>query len=252
MRKILIAGNWKMHKTSQEAVELINGLKRELADIQTVDILVCPPFTNLSEAADIIIDSNIALGAQNCHWEKEGAFTGEVSVPMLKSVRCTYVIAGHSERRKYFAESDEVVNKKIKAIKDAGLKPIFCLGETLEEREENKTFSVIETQLTGGLKDLKQDDLKDLIIAYEPVWAIGTGKTATPQQAEEVHSFIRKLLKEKFSSIVSDGLRILYGGSVKPDNTKDLINKEDIDGALVGGASLKVDSFSQIVKNSLG
>ena len=251
MRKPLIAGNWKMNKTVNEAIELVNNLKRELIDLEEVDVVVCPVYTALTEISDILIGSNIKLGAQNVYWEEKGAFTGEVSPSMLKDVGCYYVIIGHSERRKYFFETDETVNKKIKAAQSAGLMPIFCIGETLEEREETKTIDIVQKQLSGGLKDLKGQDILKLVIAYEPVWAIGTGKTATPEQAQEVHGFIRNWLSDKYSSEVSSNVRILYGGSVKPSNTKELMQQADIDGALVGGASLESASFVDIVKNSL-
>ncbi len=252
MRKPIIAGNWKMNKTINEAIELVNSLKRELVDIQGVDIIVCPVYTALSEISDLLIDSNISLGAQNVYWETSGAFTGEISPLMLKDAGCKFVIVGHSERRKYFAETDQTVNKRIKAAQAAGLIPIFCVGETLKEREANKTIDLITRQLKGGLEGLVSDDILKLIIAYEPVWAIGTGKTATPKQAQEVHKFIRDWLKDCYSQEVADSLRILYGGSVKPDNTRELIKENDIDGALVGGASLDSSSFVEIVNNSLG
>lgn len=249
MRKPFIAGNWKMNKTITEAIELVNNLKRELVDIQEADIVVCPVFTALSEVSDLVVDSNIGLGAQNLYWQDSGAFTGEVSAPMLKDAGCQYVIIGHSERRKYFGETDETVNKKIKAALKIGLSPIVCVGETLEEREAGKTIEVVKAQLSGGFE--KIEDLSNITIAYEPVWAIGTGKTATPDQAQEVHKFIREWISRKYSAQVAESLRILYGGSVKPSNTKELMNQEDIDGSLVGGASLEAASFVEIVKNSL-
>ena len=249
MRKPVIAGNWKMNKTIKEAIELVNSLKRELIDIQEVEIVVCPVYTALSDISDLLIDSNISLGAQNVYWEPSGAFTGEISPAMLKDAGCKYVIIGHSERRKYFNESDQTVNKRIKAAQGLGLIPIFCVGETLEEREANKTIDVVKRQLAGGLEGLEKDALLNLIIAYEPVWAIGTGKTATPQQAQEVHSFIRSWLVDNCSEEVAESLRILYGGSVKSDNIKELMQQGDIDGALVGGASLDSSSFVGIVKS---
>ncbi|MCK4519671.1 MAG: triose-phosphate isomerase [Candidatus Omnitrophica bacterium] len=252
MRKPVIAGNWKMNKTINEAIELVNSLKRELVDVQEADIIVCPVYTALSEVSDLLIDSNIFLGAQNVYWEASGAFTGEISPLMLKDAGCSHVIIGHSERRKYFNETDEAVNKRIKATQASGLIPIFCVGETLEEREENKTIEVIEKQLKGGLEGFESEALLKLIIAYEPVWAIGTGKTATPQQAQEVHKSIRGWLKEHYSSETAENLRILYGGSVKPANIRELMQQGDIDGALVGGAALDSSSFVEIVKNSLG
>ncbi|MBP7088216.1 MAG: triose-phosphate isomerase [Candidatus Omnitrophica bacterium] len=251
MRRPFIAGNWKMYKTNQEALELVNGLKRELADLDGADIVVCPPFTALSDVSDLLIDSNIKLGAQNLYWQEEGAFTGEISPVMLKDIGCQYVIIGHSERRKYFLESDEEINKKIKAAIKNDLIPIFCLGETLQEREDNKTISIVEKQLKTGLAGLEEDSINKIIIAYEPVWAIGTGKTATPQIAQEVHQFIRSWIAKNISSLAAENLKILYGGSVKPSNAKDLIKQPDIDGALVGGASLEISSFVEIIKNSL-
>ncbi len=250
MRKPFIAGNWKMKKISKEGVELVNGLKRELADLSGVDIVVCPPYTLLSDISDVLVDSNVELGAQDVSWQKEGAFTGEISVRMLKDAGCRYVIVGHSERRKYFSENEDIVNKKIKTVEAEELTPIFCLGETLEERENNETINIIKGQLEGGLSGLDQESVSKIIIAYEPVWAIGTGKTATPEQAQEVHQFIRNWIKSNYSEAVSEGLRIIYGGSVKPANTKELMQKTDIDGALVGGAALEIDSFAQIVKES--
>ena len=250
MRKPIIAGNWKMYKDVNEAVELTNDIKRGAFDIDNVEIVVCPPSTDLSDVGEMLTSGNIALGGQNCYWEAEGAFTGEVSVPMLKSVGCTYVIIGHSERRKYFGETDETVNLKVKAAIDGGLKPIMCVGETLEEREADKTLEVVKTQVTEGLKGFEESYLDSLVIAYEPVWAIGTGKTATPEQAQEVHAMIRSLLKEMFSESLSESRCILYGGSVKPENIKELMEEEDIDGGLIGGASLKSESFVDIIKTT--
>jgi len=251
MRKSVIAGNWKLNKSISEATELVNSLKRELIDIQGAEIIICPVYTVLSDVSDLLIDSNISLGAQNVYWEPSGAFTGEVSPAMLKDTGCKYVIIGHSERRKYFNETDQTVNKRIKAVQSVGLIPIFCIGETLEEREADKTIDVVKRQLAAGLEGLEKDALLNLIIAYEPVWAIGTGKTATSQQAQEVHSFIRSWLVENCSEEIAESLRILYGGSVKPANIGELMQQNDIDGALVGGASLDSSSFVEIVKNSL-
>ncbi len=251
MRKPLIAGNWKMHKTINEAIDLATGIKRQLLDFDKVDIVLCPPFTSLNSVYEVILDTSIKLGAQDMFWENEGAYTGEVSGPMLKDCGCEFVIIGHSERRKYFGETDETVNKKVKAALECGLNPIVCVGETLDEREAGKMESVVETQLKGAFEDISEKDMEKVIIAYEPVWAIGTGKTATPQEAEDMHRFIRTWLKEKFSQDVASGIIILYGGSVKPANIADLMAGENIDGALVGGASLKVDSFVEIVKNAV-
>lgn len=251
MRKKVIAGNWKMNKTLKDGLELVNNLKRGLCDIAGADIVVLPPLTLLSEISDLLSDSKIALGAQNVYFEQKGAFTGEVSPVMLKDVGCSYVIIGHSERRKYFCESDEMVNLKLTAAQKSGLIPIVCLGETLEERQADKTFDIIERQLDKGLSGISEEEIRNLIIAYEPVWAIGTGKTATPMQAEEVHKFIRNWLSDKYSKEVADQLKIIYGGSVNPSNAKELMRENDIDGALVGGASLESDSFIEIVRNSL-
>ncbi|MDD4013789.1 MAG: triose-phosphate isomerase [Candidatus Omnitrophica bacterium] len=248
MRRPIIAGNWKMYKDMDEAVQLANEIKRGAYRIDNVEIILCPPFTNISEISEMTVESNIGLGGQNCHWEKEGAYTGEISVAMLKSVGCRYVIIGHSERRKYFLETDEIVGRKVNAAIAGGLVPIMCVGETLEEREAGKTLEVVKTQVTGGLKGLSADYLDKLIIAYEPVWAIGTGKTATPAQAQEVHAMIRKLLKELYSEEFSYSRRILYGGSVKPDNVLELMKEDDIDGGLIGGASLKADGFVDMIK----
>ncbi len=239
-----------MYKTIPEAIELVNSLKRELLEIGNIDIVVVPPYTALTEVADMIVGSNIELGAQDVYWEDEGAFTGEVSPVMLKDAGAKYVVIGHSERRTYFYETNETVNKKVKASLKAGLIPIMCVGERLEEREKNLTFKVVKDHVEGGLKGLMKDEALNVVIAYEPVWAIGTGKTATPAQAEEVHAYIRKILRDMYDEELAEDMRIQYGGSVKPDNIKDLINQKDIDGALVGGASLKVDQFVSIVRES--
>ena len=251
MRKVIIAGNWKMNKTVSEAMELVNGLKRELANIENIDIVVVPPYTALSEISDMLVNSNIELGAQDVYWETKGAFTGEVSPVMLKDLGVKYVVIGHSERRMYFGETNETVNKKVKSALKEGLVPIMCVGERLEERETGKTFDVVRNHVEGGLSGISKEDVLKLVIAYEPVWAIGTGKTATPEQAEEVHKYIREdILSKIYDKTVALNLRIQYGGSVKPDNIEDLIKKPDIDGALVGGASLKVEQFVPIVKES--
>lgn len=250
MRKFIIAGNWKMYKTIGEAIELTNGLKRELVDLNGVDIVVCPPFTALTETSEVLAESNIGIGAQNCHFEEEGAFTGEVSCKMIKDTGATYVIIGHSERRQYFAETNESINKKIKTALKHNLTPIVCVGETLKERESNLMFKVLADHIDNGLKGLSKEEALKIVIAYEPVWAIGTGKTATPEQAQEAHKYIRDLLVKMFNKETAETIRIQYGGSVKPENTGELMKQPDIDGALVGGASLKVDSFSQIVKKA--
>ena len=250
MRKPIIAGNWKMNKNSEEAITLSNGIKRALFNIDNVELVLCPPFTSLSDVKDVILDTNIFLGAQNMFWESEGAFTGEISPGMLKDLGCKYVIIGHSERRAYFGETNETVNKKVKSALKEGLLPIMCVGEKLEEREKGKTFDVVSEHVEKGLLDIDKKQILNIVIAYEPVWAIGTGKNATPQQAEEVHKFIRGLLAKKYDKEISKDICIQYGGSVKPANIEALIAEEDIDGALIGGASLKEESFVDIVKKS--
>jgi triosephosphate isomerase (TIM) len=249
MRRKVVAGNWKMHKNYSEAVSLVSDLKNELINENLkCDVIVCPPFTFLEAAHTVVKSSEIQLGAQNMHFEEKGAFTGEVSAEMLKSVGCEYVILGHSERRKIFEESDETINKKVRAALAAGLRPIFCIGETLEEREGGKMFDVLGTQLKEGLKEVDAEGMGKIIVAYEPVWAIGTGKTATPDQAEEAHQFVRKTLGEIFDDAVAEKTVIQYGGSVKPNNAAELLAKENIDGALVGGACLEAESFLEIVR----
>ncbi|MEI8176741.1 MAG: triose-phosphate isomerase [Candidatus Omnitrophota bacterium] len=250
MRRPIIAGNWKMNNTIVAAIELVNGLKRELYKVEDADIIVCPPFTALSEVSELLVSSNIQLGAQNMFWEEKGAFTGEVSGTFLKEIGCKFVIIGHSERRQFFGETNETVNKRIKAVYKFGMTPIICVGERLAERESSKTFDIIKDQIVNGLKDITAEQMTGAVVAYEPVWAIGTGKTATPQQADEVHKFIRKLLTELYSGAVASAVRIQYGGSVTAENTATLMELPDLDGALVGGASLKVDSFSTIVKKT--
>ena len=246
MRIPVIAGNWKLFKTISESVALVNDLKPLVANNQGVEIVVAPVFTALSRVSDAIEGSNIRLAAQDCYWEEEGAFTGEVAPKLLKDAGCSYVIIGHSERRQYFGETDLTVNKKTMAAITAGLSAIVCVGELLVERESEQTFSVIETQIRGSLAGLTADAFTHVVIAYEPVWAIGTGKTASDDQAQEVHVFIRRLISRLFNQSVADAVRILYGGSVKPDNVKGLMAQPDIDGALVGGASLKAESFAAI------
>lgn len=251
MRRLIIAGNWKMNKTITEALKFVRQLSVELKDVKKTGIVVCPPFTALYSVAQEIAGTNIHLGAQNLFWEEKGAFTGEISAAMVKDTHCEYVIIGHSERRNIFKETNEDVNKKIKASLKLGLLPIVCVGEKLEERLNNKTFDIVSDHVIGALTGISADELKKMTIAYEPVWAIGTGKNATPEQAEEVHLFIRQLISKNFGNKVASILSILYGGSVTPENIKSLIAQPDIDGALVGGASLKADSFSQIVKSCL-
>ncbi|MBI3783021.1 MAG: triose-phosphate isomerase [Deltaproteobacteria bacterium] len=244
----LIAGNWKMHCSLSEAKALVDGLKAGVAGLKDRQVLVGPPFTALETVARTIAGSAILLAGQDLHWEPKGAFTGAVSAPMLRDVGCTHVIIGHSERRQFFGETDETVNKKIAAAQTAGLVPIVCVGETLEQREKNQTMTVIEQQLRRGLLGQKGDAIAALVIAYEPVWAIGTGKVATPEQAQEVHATIRRILGELGAKEAAAACRILYGGSVKPDNIDELMRQTDIDGALVGGASLQVESFVRIAK----
>jgi triosephosphate isomerase len=252
MRKTIIAGNWKMHKTIKEAIELANGLKRELfsLDYAKIELVLCPPFTALSEVYEVITDSDIQLGAQDVHWLEEGAFTGEISCKMLKDAGCKFVIIGHSERRQYFGETNETVNRKVKAALSDAVTPIVCVGEVLSEREKGLTFKVLDDHIKNGLKDINQDDVEKLVIAYEPVWAIGTGKTATPQQAEEAQKYIRDLLEKLYNKALADNIRIQYGGSVKPENIAELMKQPDVDGALVGTASLVLKSFVEIVKKA--
>lgn len=247
MRKPIIAGNWKMNCTISEALELVKRLKVMVSDVKGLEIVIAPPFTALSPVSHALIGSNMTLAAQNLFWEGKGAFTGEISAEMILDAGCDYVIIGHSERRQFFAETDDSVNRKVKAALAGGLIPIVCVGETLAERETGETFSVIERQLTNGLNDVRISSSEDLVIAYEPVWAIGTGRTATPSQAQEVHAYVRGLLKNLLGEAAKD-IRVLYGGSVKPENIDELMTEPDIDGALVGGASLKADSFARIVR----
>ena len=248
MRRIIIAGNWKMNKTVAEAVDLVAGIKNGLPENSAVEVVVCPPFTALKTVGDELVGTKIGLGAQNMHWEKSGAYTGEVSAEMLREALCQYVILGHSERRAYFGETDEVVNKKAQAALAMKLHPIICVGETLEEREAGRMKEVVETQVRGSLADLGEKGWKEVVVAYEPVWAIGTGKTATPEQAQEVHAFIRSIIADMAGKEIADGMRIQYGGSMKPANAKELLGQPDIDGGLIGGAALKADTFLDIIK----
>ena len=247
-RTPLIAGNWKMYKTNAEAVDTAGRLVKLVADTSDVDIMIAPVFTAIDPVSRVVKGSRVGLGAQNLYWEKEGAYTGEISADMLVSAGCQYVIIGHSERRQYFGETDETVNQKISAAIAANLIPVFCIGETEAERESGNTFSVLDKQVKDGLKEKFVEDLGSLVIAYEPVWAIGTGKTATSDQAQETHKYIRALIDSVIGTALADSVRILYGGSVKPANVAELMAMPDIDGALVGGASLDAESFSQIVK----
>lgn len=245
-RKPIIAANWKMHKSIAESIDFVTRLKREIDALENLDIVICPSFTALSSVSEVLGDSNIQLGAQDLYWEPMGAFTGEVATGQLKDAGCAYVIIGHSERRQIFAETNRTVGKKIKAALAAGLLPIVCVGETSEEREGERTEAVLHKQFTEGFEGITAQDFEKIVIAYEPVWAIGTGKTATSGQAQEAHAFIRKLAQEKYKDVAA-GLRIQYGGSVKPGNIAELMAQPDVDGALVGGASLDIASFVPIV-----
>ena len=247
-RTPLIAGNWKMYKTTPEAVDTAQRLVELVTDSTDVDIMIAPVFTALDPVFKVVKDSRVAIGAQNLYWKKEGAYTGEISADMLVAAGCQYVLIGHSERRQYFDETDETVNKKIQAATDAGLIPVFCVGETEAQREAGQTFSVLDKQVKIGLDGYFTKDLGTLVIAYEPVWAIGTGKTATADQAQEAHGYIRSLIAQNVDKDLAQSIRILYGGSVKPDNIAHLMQMPDIDGGLVGGASLDAESFSKIVK----
>ena len=248
MRRIIIAGNWKMNNSVKESVSLAREIAASVDDVKGREVVIAPPFTSLYPVSKEIEGSKIKLSAQNLFWKDNGAYTGEISAAMLKDVGCEYVIIGHSERRQFFGETDDSVNQKIKTSLKHNLNPIVCAGETLEEREGGKTFDVIKRQMVKGFAGLSFSEIKNVVIAYEPVWAIGTGKTATPEQANDVHHFIRNLLKELFNTEISDNLSILYGGSVKPDNIKGLMTQSEIDGALVGGASLKGSDFLKLVK----
>ena len=250
MKKPIIAGNWKMNNTKAEAEQLITALKPLVKDVTRTDVVVCVPFTCIEKVKKLVKGSKIKVGAQNVAWADKGAFTGEISAAMLKEVGAEYVIIGHSERRQYFGETDETVNKRIQAALKYELKPIVCIGETLEEREGNKTEAVLEKQIKGAFAGISADDFKKIVIAYEPVWAIGTGKTATPDMAEATHAFIRKVIAGLYGAIAEDTV-IQYGGSMKPENSKELVAQADIDGGLIGGAALKADSFHDLVKNAI-
>jgi triosephosphate isomerase len=250
-RKLIIAGNWKMNKTVAEARDFCRGLKNEVATCKEVDIVVCPPFTALSEVSAAILNTVIRLGAQNMSENNFGAYTGEIAAGMLKEFSVRYVILGHSERRQYQKESDALISKKALAAHGASLKPIVCIGETLAEREGGQMEKVLETQVRGSLAGLTPEQMEETVVAYEPVWAIGTGKTATTAQAQEAHAFIRKQVAGMFNETVARRVRIQYGGSVKASNARELMSQPDVDGALVGGASLDDRSFSDIIKNSI-
>jgi len=248
MRKKIIAGNWKMNKTVGEALTLVEGLKLELADVTSVEAVVCPPFTALKVVSDKIADTEIKLGCQNMSSEEDGAYTGEISHTMLKELFVKYVILGHSERREYYKETDFWVNKKVKKALEKNLRPIVCVGEKLEDRESGNTEKVVEEQVRGSLANITAEQFENVVVAYEPVWAIGTGKTATAEQAQDVHRFIRGIIADMVGQEAADGLRIQYGGSMKPANAKELLSQPDIDGGLIGGAALDAVSFAGIVK----
>jgi len=248
MRKPIVAGNWKMNKSSDEAEALVKGVVSAVSGVDGVDVVVCPPYTALERVAGTLAGTSVALGAQNMHWEASGAFTGEVSGAMLLTCGCKYVILGHSERRQYFGETDKSVNKRLKTALRVGLMPIVCVGETLEERKSEVTDRVVRKQVTGALEGILVSEAKDLVLAYEPVWAIGTGLTASPDQADAVHAMIRQVLADLYDEKVAQSVRIQYGGSVKPDNAVDLFGQPNIDGGLIGGAALDADSFAAIVK----
>jgi triosephosphate isomerase (TIM) len=249
-RKLIIAGNWKMNKTASGTKDVLDELKSKVADITEIEIIVCPPFTSLNAAVSALRDSNIFVGAQNVHWEQNGAFTGEVSTEMLLEIPVEYVIIGHSERRQYFGETDQTVNRRLRAALDAGLNPIVCIGETLEQRQAGDTENVVSGQLEKSLEGLTGDEMRCTTIAYEPVWAIGTGVTAAPEQAQEVHALIRNRVNDRFGDEIGRYVRIQYGGSVKAGNSAQLLSKPDIDGALVGGASLDPNEFSALIRNA--
>lgn len=248
MRRPLLAGNWKMHLNIAEAVDLARGVAEAATECKDRDVMIAPPFTALSAVAQALQGSTVFLGAQNVAWEAKGAFTGEIAPPMLKDIGVQMAIIGHSERRHIFGEDDAMINRRLRAALEFGLTPVLCLGETLEEREGGKTMAVLEAQLRGGLKDVPTGQAEQTVLAYEPVWAIGTGKTATTEQAQEAHAFLRGLLASLYDKNLAETVRILYGGSVKPDNVDALMAQADIDGALVGGAALKIDSFKRIVR----
>lgn len=251
-RKPLVAANWKMYKTVMEAVDTARRMCQRIAADAVAEVMIAPAFVSLAGVGEAIRGSRIVLGAQNMHWEKEGAFTGEVSAAMLQSVGCRYVILGHSERRQFFGETDSSVHRKIVAALQAGLIPVFCIGETEAERDSQQTFSVLERQLGGGLGQLNDQEIQSLVIAYEPVWAIGTGKTASNDQIQDVHAFLRRYLEDKYNNALAKSIRILYGGSVKAGNAKQILALPDVDGALVGGASLDAESFACIVESCSG
>jgi triosephosphate isomerase len=249
LRRPIIGGNWKMNRgTPSESKEMLTSLISLVKEVINVDIVIAAPFTVLTNTYETLKNTNIKLGAQNMYFEDQGAYTGEISPKFLKEIGVEYIILGHSERRDIFKESDDLINKKLKKALSISLKPIVCIGEHLKEREAGKTKEIIEYQINETFRDLSKEEMLKIVIAYEPIWAIGTGKTATPEQAEEIHVFIREILKKNFDSETANLIRIQYGGSIKPNNAEDLFNKENIDGGLVGGASLEADSLSQIIK----
>jgi triosephosphate isomerase (TIM) len=251
MRKAIVAGNWKMYMNHIEAQTLTSDIVKRVGSIKYIDIVICPPFTSLHAVTDVIAGSSVALGAQNMYWQEKGAYTGEISAMMLLTLGCQYVILGHSERRQLFSETDEGVSNKVNSAISTGLTPIVCVGETREERESGITKAVIERQVKGAFSGLSSGKFQGVIVAYEPVWAIGTGLTATPEQAQEVHQFIRGLLRSMFGDSIAEGTRIQYGGSVKPSNARELFSQPDIDGGLIGGASLEAVSFEEIIRSGL-
>lgn len=249
MRKKIVAANWKMNMTQAESTEFVRSLLLDLGDVRDVDVVIVPPFTAIAKVTEALgAEQNIKVGAQNMHWEKNGAFTGEISTALLRDLFVRYVVLGHSERRALFGETDEIVNRKVRAAHEATLRPIVCVGETLEQRDKGEVEKVLSKQLHGSLAELGAKELQETVIAYEPVWAIGTGRNATPEQAQEAHAFIRKTLAELSDETTAERMRIQYGGSVKPANARELMSQPDIDGALVGGASLEARSFAEIVK----
>jgi triosephosphate isomerase len=252
MRHPFIAGNWKMFKTVHDTVVYVKEFRSVVKDIEDVEIVVAPPFTAIHAAAEAARNSNVGIAAQNLYWEREGAFTGEVSGAMVREAGAEYIIIGHSERRQHFAETDASVNRKLRAALSAGLIPIVCIGETLDERERNETPAVLDRQIKDGFDGITGEQIGALVIAYEPVWAIGTGRTATAAQAQEAHAHVRQRLHQWFGAAAADECHVIYGGSVKPDNTRDLVGQPDVDGALVGGASLDLKSFSEIIRRARG
>jgi triosephosphate isomerase len=252
MRHPFIAGNWKMFKTVHDSVVYVKEFRSLVKDIEDVEIVLATPFTAIHAAAEAARNSNVGISGQDLHWEREGAFTGEVSGVMVREAGAEYVIIGHSERRQYFGETDATVNRKLRAAMGAGLIPIVCIGETLDERERNDTLAVLDRQIKDGFDGIGGDEIGTLVIAYEPVWAIGTGRTATAAQAQEAHAHIRQRLRQWFGAAAADECHVIYGGSVKPDNTRDLVGQPDVDGALVGGASLDIKSFSEIIRRARG